>query len=88
MPEPEQIVRLLYAHEQGDPSAFGRLVPLVYEQLRRLAQVFECRYFAGLGEEETAEVLGLSLRTVQRGWPRARTWLKAELQGAAASSQG
>jgi len=46
----------------------------------RLAQVFECRYFAGLSEEETAEVMGLPLRSVQRGWLRARTWLRAELR--------
>ena len=190
MDDDAEIARLLQAHEAGDSSAFDRLVPLVYEQLRRLArhhlrrlpgghtldttglvheaylklarspglrlndpghlmavtacamrqvligrararlrmkrgsgadplpldeqrlpvfveaeqlldldraldalrrnderlaQVFECRYFAGLGEEETAEVLGVSLRTVQRGFLRARTWLKAELQGATAT---
>jgi RNA polymerase sigma factor (TIGR02999 family) len=50
-----------------------------------LAQVFECRYFAGLSEEETARALGSSLRTVQRGWLRARTWLRASLQGQAAA---
>jgi RNA polymerase sigma factor (TIGR02999 family) len=46
-----------------------------------LAQVFECRYFGGLSEEETAEVLGLSLRTTQRAWLRARTWLREDLLG-------
>jgi RNA polymerase sigma factor (TIGR02999 family) len=48
----------------------------------RLAQVVECRFFAGLSEEETAEALGLSLRTAQRGWMRARAWLRADLEGA------
>jgi RNA polymerase sigma factor (TIGR02999 family) len=48
-----------------------------------LAQVFECRYFAGLSEEETAEALGTSLRTVQRGWMRARAWLRDALQAGA-----
>jgi len=47
----------------------------------RLAQVFECRYFAGLSEEETAEALDISLRTVQRCWMRARAWLREALQG-------
>jgi RNA polymerase sigma factor (TIGR02999 family) len=47
-----------------------------------LARVFECRYFVGLSEEETAKVMALPLRSVQRGWLRARTWLRAELQGA------
>ena len=45
----------------------------------RLARVFECRYFAGLTDEETAETLGLSLRTVQRDWQQARTWLARRL---------
>jgi RNA polymerase sigma factor (TIGR02999 family) len=45
----------------------------------RLARVFECRYFAGLTDDETAETLGLSLRTVQRDWQNARTWLAQRL---------
>jgi RNA polymerase sigma factor (TIGR02999 family) len=47
----------------------------------RAARVFECRYFAGLGEQETADALGLSLRTAQREWNNARAWLAAELGG-------
>lgn len=46
----------------------------------RLARVFECRYFAGLSDDETAETLGISLRTVQRDWQSARTWLAARLE--------
>jgi RNA polymerase sigma factor (TIGR02999 family) len=46
----------------------------------RLARIVECRFFAGLSEEETAEAVGASLRTVQRGWTRARAWLRAELE--------
>jgi RNA polymerase sigma factor (TIGR02999 family) len=42
----------------------------------RLARIVECRFFAGLSEGETAEALGVSERTVQRDWARARTWLK------------
>ncbi|QDH70119.1 ECF-type sigma factor [Marilutibacter alkalisoli] len=41
----------------------------------RLARVVECRYFAGMTEEETARALDSSLRTVQRDWMRARAWL-------------
>ncbi len=47
----------------------------------RLARVVECRFFAGLSEEETAQALGVSLRTAQRDWMRARAWLKEELRG-------
>lgn len=187
MTDTAQIARLLKAHEEGDPSAFDRMVPLVYDELRqlarrhlrrlpggntldttglvheaylklarspslrlhdrghllavtacamrqvlvsrararfrvkrgsgarpleldeqrsaaegldaeslldldralselrahdaRLAQIFECRYFGGLSEEETASALHLSLRTAQRGWMRARAWLRASLEG-------
>lgn len=45
----------------------------------RLTQIVECRFFAGLNEEETAAHLELSLRTVQRDWQRARAWLKREM---------
>lgn len=49
----------------------------------RLAQLVECRVFAGMTEAETAETLGVSLRTVEREWPRARAWLQKELGPAA-----
>jgi len=45
----------------------------------RLAKVVECRYFGGLTEEETATALGISVRTAQREWFKARAWLRAEL---------
>jgi len=45
----------------------------------RLARVVECRYFGGLSEEETAAALGISVRTTQREWFKARAWLRAEL---------
>jgi RNA polymerase sigma factor (sigma-70 family) len=45
----------------------------------RLTRVFECRFFVGLSEEETAEALDLSLRTVQRDWMKSKAWLRTEL---------
>jgi RNA polymerase sigma factor (TIGR02999 family) len=47
----------------------------------RLSQVVECRYFGELTDEETAEALELSVRTVQREWAKARGWLRLELRG-------
>ncbi|MCU0636618.1 MAG: ECF-type sigma factor, partial [Gemmatimonadaceae bacterium] len=47
---------------------------------RRQAQVIECRFFGGLTEDETAEALGIGLRTVKRDWAKARAWLLADLQ--------
>lgn len=48
----------------------------------RLPRVVELRFFAGLSEEETAEVLGVTSRTVQRDWATARAWLYKELDAA------
>lgn len=41
----------------------------------RLEQLVECRFFGGLTTEETAEVLSVSTRTVERDWIRARAYL-------------
>ena len=49
----------------------------------RMAGIVECRYFAGLSEEETARALGVSLRTAQREWMRARAWLREALDDGA-----
>ena len=45
----------------------------------RLAQVVECRFFGGLSEEETATALGITTRTVQRDWVKARMLLRRAL---------
>ncbi len=46
----------------------------------RLVQVVECRFFVGLTGEETAEVLGVSTRTVERDWKRAQAHLYQALR--------
>jgi RNA polymerase sigma factor (TIGR02999 family) len=48
----------------------------------RAAQVVERRFYAGLTLDETAEVLGVSMKTVQRDWLLARAWLKKEIRRA------
>jgi RNA polymerase sigma factor (TIGR02999 family) len=45
----------------------------------RLAQVVDCRFFGGLSESETATALGLTVRTVQRDWVKARILLRRTL---------
>ena len=44
-----------------------------------LRRIVDCRFYAGFTEAETAEALSMSLRSVQRGWWKARAWLGAEL---------
>ena len=41
----------------------------------RKSQIVELRFFGGLSEEETAEVLKVSAKTVQREWNKAKVWL-------------
>lgn len=54
------------------------------ERLRALderqCRVVECRFFAGMSVEETAEVLGVSAATVKRDWTHARAWLNRALR--------
>jgi RNA polymerase sigma factor (TIGR02999 family) len=45
----------------------------------RLSRIVECRFFGGLTEEEIAEALGVTTRTVKRDWAKARGWLYQEL---------
>jgi RNA polymerase sigma factor (TIGR02999 family) len=47
----------------------------------QLAHIVELRFFAGLSEAETGEVLGLSRRQVQHAWTLARAWMHRELEG-------
>jgi RNA polymerase sigma factor (sigma-70 family) len=55
----------LEALEQADP---------------RLAQVAQMRYFGGYSEQEIAETLEITARTVQRDWEKARLILAAALR--------
>jgi RNA polymerase sigma factor (TIGR02999 family) len=73
----------------GDLPKFAELLALD-EALDRLAawdpqqsRIVELRFFAGLTEEEIAEVLGVSVRTVKRGWSAARAWLYSQISSAA-----
>ena len=45
----------------------------------RQAKVVELRYFAGFDVVETAEILGVSEKTVKRDWSMARAWLQTQL---------
>jgi RNA polymerase sigma factor (TIGR02999 family) len=65
-----------------DGPARAEQVAAVDQLLERLAAldtelvaVVECRFFAAYTLDETAEALGMSRRTVQRKWQRARAWL-------------
>lgn len=67
---PEQSVDILALEEAL--QEFERLDP-------RRCEVVKLRYFVGLSLDETAEMLGVSKRTVNTDWNLARAWLKLQL---------
>ena len=67
----------------SDPANLVALDQALEELERRdprLVRLVELRAFAGLSPEEIAELLGVTVRTVQRDWLRARVWLDAALE--------
>ena len=46
----------------------------------RAARVVECRFFGGLTSEEIASALGVTVRTVERDWAKARMLLRRRLE--------
>jgi RNA polymerase sigma factor (TIGR02999 family) len=46
----------------------------------RMEKVVECRFFGGMNVTETAEVLNMSIRSVERDWQRARIYLMRFLE--------
>jgi RNA polymerase sigma factor (TIGR02999 family) len=70
----------------GDTESDELLI--IHEALDRLAQwdarqarIVELRFFTGLSEEEIADILNISSKTVQRDWAMARAWLQSQLSG-------
>lgn len=47
----------------------------------QMAYVVEMKYFAGMSENDIAQALGVTDRTVRRVWTRARIWLRAQMGG-------
>jgi RNA polymerase sigma factor (TIGR02999 family) len=75
--------------EAGEVAARQSPIDLIAldDVLSRLAQfdeqkarIVELRYFSGLSVAETAEVMGVSHKTVERNWTVARAWLHRELK--------
>jgi RNA polymerase sigma factor (TIGR02999 family) len=68
---PDQDQRLLDVHEVLDKFTAEHPIH---------ARVVMLRYFVGMTNEETSEILGLSVATVKNYWTFARTWLFQEIQ--------
>jgi len=68
-------VRLAGAERADELLALDEALERLAETDERLSSVVECRFFAGYTEEETAEILGMTARTVRRDWSKARAFL-------------
>ena len=68
------------AQEQvADLLALNEALETLAEVDPQRSQIVELRFFGGLTIEETAQVMGISTPTVERGWRAARAWLQTEL---------
>jgi RNA polymerase sigma factor (TIGR02999 family) len=69
--------------EEEQPEALLQLndaLERLGQEEPRLARVVECRFFGGFSEPEIAEAMGVTVRTVQRDWAKARMFLRRALE--------
>lgn len=64
-----------------DLLALNEALTVLETQDPRMSDVVKLRFFAGLTIEDTAKVLGVTSRTVNRDWIGARAWLYQEMGG-------
>jgi len=78
---PEQLdeIALLDDREVEEVLAIELALERLAKESERAVRVIECRIFAGLTLEETARVLSLSTKSVQRTWSAAAAWLRKEI---------
>lgn len=72
-------VEIMANKKSHDLLALDDALQALAEFDERRSRIVELRFFGGLNVEETAEVLGVSPRTVAREWRLAQAWLYREL---------
>ncbi|MEQ1692807.1 MAG: ECF-type sigma factor [Gemmatimonas sp.] len=75
----EEVDALLTIEAADELTALDEALDRLELTNERAARVVERRFFGGLTLEETAESLGVSLKTVHRDWLLARAWLRKEI---------
>jgi RNA polymerase sigma factor (TIGR02999 family) len=85
------VVSLEWVEIDSGPQKLEEILAVdeALDRLRHLdsqqAQIVEMHYFAGMTVKETAAVLGVSPRTVDREWALSSAWLRRELSGRGAA---
>lgn len=67
-------------HDEDTVLIINEALERLEQASPRLAEVVVARFFGGLTAEEIADMLDVSVRTVQRDWDRARAWLLVEME--------
>ncbi|MCA9659445.1 MAG: sigma-70 family RNA polymerase sigma factor [Myxococcales bacterium] len=80
VPEPIDGVADLSTRDAELVLAVQQAIDGLRARSERLASIVEYRVYAGFSVDETADILGVSARTVKREWQRARIWLSASLE--------
>lgn len=76
-----------FLNQKVDLLALDEALNTLAQISHRAAQIVELRYFGGLTEQETAEVLDISPATVKRDWSSAKAWLYGQLNSKTALEQ-
>ena len=74
--------------QQEDMLALDEALTRLEREDARKAQIVMLRYFAGLSQKETADILGVSERTVEREWKYIKVWLRREMAGLSGGGDG
>jgi RNA polymerase sigma-70 factor (ECF subfamily) len=77
----DAVESFLTEKESEEVLALDRALDRLAQMKERAARVVELRFYAGLSVEETARILQVSEKTVQRDWIAARAWLRSEVAG-------
>lgn len=87
----DDVAPFLSEQESDEVLALDAAIERLAAMDARAARVVEQRFYAGLSVEESAQLLGVSTKTVQRDWIAARAWLRKEVArqlGAAPDPRG
>lgn len=76
-----------FEESAGDLLALDEAMTELEASESRLSRIVELRFFGGLSNDEIAALLGLSTRSVERGWRTARAWLRRRLGGGTEPSE-
>ena len=68
------------AGRNNDVLAIDEALQRLAKTDEQLAKIVELRFYGGLANQEIADTLGTSLRSVERGWRVARAWLAAAME--------